>query len=183
MAAQHESLHVLDGDAERLRDKGPVARCIQNASHADDAVLRKPAHLVGGLRHGIERVGDHKQNRVRRILHRLLDCALHHVVVGLEQIVAAHARLAREACGHYHQVGIRRVGVAVGAFDADVVAFDGPALEQIEPLALRDALQDVDHHYVSELLVRQAVGHCRAHIARADHRHFFAHGLLCTASS
>ena len=175
MAAEHEPLHVLHGDAQRLGDKRPVARRIEHARHADDAVLRKPAHLVSRLRHGVERVGDHDQNRVRRILHRLLDGALHHVVVGLEQIVAAHAGLAREAGGHHHQVGVGGVGVIVRAPHAHVVALDGSGLEQVQSLALRDALQDVDHDHVGELLVRQAMGHRCAHVPRANHGHFSAH--------
>src|SRR5207253_4793053 len=34
---------------------------------------------------------------VRRMLHNLLDDPFHHVVVSLQQIVAAHSRLARKA--------------------------------------------------------------------------------------
>ena len=43
------------------------------------------------------------------------DHRLHDLVVGVEQVVAAHARLARDAGGDHDDVGVGGVLVVVGA--------------------------------------------------------------------
>ena len=99
------------------------------------------------------------------MLDNLLGRGLDHVVVGLKQIIAAHPRLARKARGDHHQVRIRRVGVVIGAFDSDVVAFDGTGLEQVQPFALRNTLKNIYEDDISELSVCKPMGQRRAHIS------------------
>src|SRR5579863_9326594 len=113
-----------------------------------------------------------------RHLDGLLDRRLHDFVIGLEQIVTAHAGLAWEARRQHDDVGVRGVSVAVGALDAHVATLDRTRLEQVEAFALRDTLQDVDHHHVGKLLVSETVRHRRPHVPRAHHSHFLAHASL-----
>src|SRR5262249_35889067 len=63
----------------------------------------------------------------------------------VEQVVAGHPGLARDAGGDDDEVRARRLVVAVGADDARVVELDRRRLPLIETLPLRDALGDVDH--------------------------------------
>ena len=165
MAAEHESLHVLDGDAERFRDEGAIARRVENSRHADHAIARKSADPVRRLRHGIQGIRDHDQEAIGGILHHLLDGASYDFGVGFQQVVAAHPGLAREAGRHHHEVGVSGVFIIVGAADFEVVAFDRPRLQQVQALALRNAFQDVNQHHVGELLVRQPVRHRRPDVA------------------
>ena len=96
-------------------------------------------------------------------------------MVGEQQIVAAHARLARQARRDHHHVGIRRGRVIVRARDADVVAFDGAHLEHVERLALRHAFDDVHQNHVAQFFIREVDGAARADVAAAHYSYFIAH--------
>ncbi len=117
MTAEYEGGDVLDGNIQFLRNESAEARRIQNAGHADHAIARKAAELVSRLRHGVERVGDDDQDAIGRVLHHFADHIAHDLEIGVEQIVAAHAGLARNARRDDHDVGVRGVGVIVGAED------------------------------------------------------------------
>jgi malate/lactate dehydrogenase len=67
-----------------------------------------------------------------------------------QEVVAAHPWLTSEAGGHDHDVAAGRVGIVVRAQDARVVADDRSRLRQVEALALREALDDVDEDDVGE---------------------------------
>ncbi len=100
----------------------------------------------------------------------------HDAGVGLDQVVPAHPRLPGDPGGHHEQLGARRLVVPVGADDPGVEALDGPGLPLIECLALRDALDDVDHHDgARELLFGQPLRRGRADVACPDDRHFLEH--------
>ena len=61
-----------------------------------------------------------------------------------QQVVSGHARLAGEAGRDHDHVRVGRVGVVVGAHDRVVVVLERRRLDQVECLALRQALDDVD---------------------------------------
>ena len=85
-----------------------------------------------------------------------------------QQVVAAHPRLAGEAGGHDDDVRARRVGVVVRADDPGVVADDRRGLGEVEALALRQALDDVDEHDVGQAGLGDALGGRGADVAGAD---------------
>src|SRR5205085_5565278 len=97
MSAEHECRDVLHADLQLLRNEGAEAGGVEHSGHADDALAGESAELVGGLRHGVKRVRDDDEDAVRRMLHHLAYDSLHDSVVSVEQIVAAHAGLARYA--------------------------------------------------------------------------------------
>jgi hypothetical protein len=112
------------------------------------------------------------------VLEDLLRALLHDVVVRLQQVVAAHAGLARDAGRDHDHVGARGVGVVVGADHARVGALDRRRLHDVEALALGHALDDVDQDDVGQLAVGDTLGQRRPHVAAAHHRHFSVHGFL-----
>ena len=59
------------------------------------------------------------------------------------------------------------VVVAVGSGQRGVIAVDRPGLQQVERLALRNALDDVDQHDVAELLLDDVLRHGGADVAGA----------------
>ncbi len=144
VSAEDEGGYVLDADFEFLGDEGAEARGVEHAGHADDALARESAHLVSRLRHGVERVGDDDQDAVRRVVHDLADHVVHDLVVGVEQIVAAHAGLAGNSGGDDDDVGVGGVGVVVGAENCGIALLDRHGFKQVETFALRDAFDDVD---------------------------------------
>src|SRR5690606_8941551 len=93
---------------------------------------------------------------------------LHDPEVGLEQVVARHARLAREARGHDHEVRARDRLVAVRARHLGVRSEQGCALGDVERLALRHALDHVEEHHVAELAIGDLLGEHAADVAGSD---------------
>ncbi len=117
------------------------------------------------MRHGVQWVGHDDENAVGRILYHLADNRLHDVVIRVEQVVAAHAGLARDAGRDDDNIRIGSVFVVVGAADVGIALLDRHGLEQIEPLALRYAFDDVDQDYIGEFFGSDPVGGRRAYVA------------------
>ena len=84
------------------------------------------------------------------MLDDFADDVLHDLVVGVQQIVAAHAWLARDPSGDNDDVGIGRCGVVVGSEYVRVTLFDWHCLKQVETLALRNTFDDVNQNDVSQ---------------------------------
>src|ERR1700674_444830 len=148
VSTEDEGGYVLDADFEFLGYESAEAGGVEHAGHADDALARKAAHLVGGLRHGVEGIGDDDEDAVRRVMHDLADYIVHDFVVGIQKIIAAHARLARNSSGDDDDVRFGRVGVVVRANDVGIALLDRHGLKQVETLSLGDALDDVDEDNV-----------------------------------
>src|SRR6185437_11487785 len=56
MSSQDEGGDVFDADLEFVGDEGAEAGGVEDASHADHALAREAAELVGGLGHGVKRI-------------------------------------------------------------------------------------------------------------------------------
>jgi hypothetical protein len=78
------------------------------------------------------------------VVHDFADYVVHDFVIGIEQVVAAHAGLAGNSGGYDDNVGVGGVGVVVCAEDVGVALLDWHGFEQVESFALRDAFDDVD---------------------------------------
>ena len=115
--------------------------------------------------------------RVGRDRDHLGDDVGHDLEVGVEQVVAAHAGLARDARGDDDDIGVGGVGVVVGAGDGAVALLDRHGLHQVERLALGDALHDVDQHHVRQFLRRDPVRSRRPYISRANNRYLLPHPI------
>ncbi len=109
------------------------------------------------------------------MLYHLLGDGLHHFVIRQQQIVAAHARLPRQAGGDHYYVRIRGRLIIVRAGDAHVVAFNRAGLEHVQPFSDRHSFHHVDQHDVRKLFEGDIQGAARAHISAAYHGHFIAH--------
>ncbi len=146
----------------------PVAGRVEHAGHADDLPLREAGDLLHQGHHRVERIGDHDDERLRRMLLQRLGDGLDDLRIDADEIVAAHAGLASHAGGDDADVGAREVGVVVAALDLDVVSLDGTGGGEIERLALRQALDHVEQRDVAERLERAEVGERAADHASAD---------------
>ena len=85
-----------------------------------------------------------------------------------DQIVAAHARLARHAGGDDADRGALDRIVGIGAGHLGVEAVDRRRLREIQRFALRNAFRDIEHHNVAELTQSDEVGERSADLAGAD---------------
>ena len=73
-----------------------------------------------------------------------------------------------------HDVGAVDVGIVVGAGELGVEAVDRAGLGEIERLALRHALGDVEQHDVAQFLQAREMRQRAADLARADQRDLLA---------
>ena len=106
--------------------------------------------------------------RLRRLRHNLLHHVGHDFEVGVQQIVAAHARLARNARRDHHDVGVGRGRVVVRADNGHVALLNGHGFQQVERLALRNAFDHVNQYHIGQFLGRNPVRGGRAYVARAN---------------
>ena len=178
MAAQHEAGDVADRHAEFPGEEGGEARRIEHAGHADDLVVGQARKFAQRPHHRVERIGDADDEGVGSILLDALAHRLHDLEVDAQQVIAAHARLARDAGGDDDDVRAFDVLVIIGARDDSVETFDRPALRQVQRLALRNALGDVEEDDVAQFLLRRQMGERTADIASADQRYLLTGHML-----
>jgi hypothetical protein len=176
VAAEHHGLDVFDRDVERLGQEHAVARGVEHARHAEHPLAGEAARLHGHVAHDVERIRDHDDDRPGSHPGNLRGHRAHDPGVGLDQVVAAHARLAGDPRGDHEQLGARGLVVPVGAQHSSVEPLDGARLPLVQRLALRHPLDHVDHHHgPRELLLGQPLRRGGADVARSDDRHFLEH--------
>jgi hypothetical protein len=144
------------------------ARRVQDAGHADDLFLGQARELLQRPDHRVERVGDADDEGVGGVGLDAFADGLHDLQVDAQQVVAAHARLARHAGGDDADVGAGDVGVVVDALQRDVLAEHGRGFGDVQGLALRGAFGDVEQQDVAQLFARGDVGQGAADHAGAD---------------
>ena len=114
--------------------------------------LGRPARLLQRPHHGVERIGDADDEGLGRVLGDAGAGLGHDLEIDADEIVAAHAGLARHAGGDDDHVGALDRLIGLGAGDPGVEALDRRGLGEIERLALRDAFGDVEQDHVAEVL-------------------------------
>ena len=114
--------------------------------------LGRPQTFLQRPHHGVERIGDADDEGVGRVFLDAGADLLHHLEIDAEQIVAAHAGLARHAGGDDADSGALHRLVGIGAGEAGVEAVDRRGFGEVERLALGNALRDVEQDDVAELL-------------------------------
>ena len=90
-----------------------------------------------GPDHGVQRVGDADDEGAGRMLADAVADRLHDLGVDADQVVAAHARLARHAGGDDHDIGAGDRRIIRCAGQIGVEAFDRRGLGEVQRLAVR----------------------------------------------
>ena len=178
VSAEDEGVDVFHGDVEFHRDEGAEAGRIEDARHADHAVLGEAADVIGDMAHRVQGVADDDQRGVGGILHHLLGHVGHDLLVGGQKVVAAHPGFARDAGGDDDDVRILGLLIAVRADEVGVVLLDRRRLRQVEGLALGHAFDDIHQHHIAQGLFTQTLRRGRTDISRTDDGHFLIHTLL-----
>ncbi len=99
---------------------------------------------------------------------------LHDLDVDAQQVVAAHARLPRDACGHDDDVCASDIGIVLGAGEAHVEAVNRRGFGQVQRLALRQPLDNVEDHNITKLLQRSQMRQRPTDIATTNQCDFLA---------
>ena len=102
-----------------------------------------------------------------------------HAGVLADQVVADHARRAREAGGDDHHVGALDRRVVGTAGHQRIETVDRARLHDVERLAGRDAAEHVEQHDVAEFLQTDKMGKRTANVAGADQGDLVAGHLGC----
>ena len=168
VAAEHERVHVTHRDAEFQRQEVTEAGRVQNARHADDFLCRQAGELLQRPDHRVERVGDADHERVRCVGGNAFADRFHDLEVDAQQIVAAHARLARNASRHDADIRARDTGVIVGPLEGAVEALGRARFRDVERFALRRTFGDIEQNDVTEFLDGGEMGERAADLAGAD---------------
>ena len=168
--------YVLHRNLQFLRDERAEAGAVEHAGHADYPVLAELGDPERRLRHGVERIGDHDDDAVRRVFGDLLGGGADHVVVGEQKVVAAHAGFTGKAGGNDCDIGIGGGLVVVGPGEHHVVALNRAGLQEVETFTLRNTLHDVHQDDIGEFLVRNAQRAIRADVSGAHNGDFLSQG-------
>ena len=114
------------------------------------------------------RVREDDEDSVGAVRNDLLRHAAHDGGVLGEEVVAAHARLARKPGRDHRDVGAFRKAVVVTADECRVEAVDGRAFPEVERLALGHAFHDVDEgDFVDDVHPSDALGNGCAYVTGA----------------
>ncbi len=173
MAAKDEGRDIFLRGFERFREEVAEARRIQHARHADDFFRVEAGFLLHHPHHRVERVGDDDDERVRAEFFQVLRHRRNDAGVGGDEVVAAHAGLARDPGGDDHHIRAFEVLVIIRAFDGSIDAFDRTGLRNVERFALRQAFDHVEQHHIAEFFVHCQMRQRAADIACADETDFF----------
>ncbi len=140
---------------------------------------RQAGKLLQRPDHRVERIGDADDEGVGRVGLEAGADRFHHLEIDAEQVVAAHAGLARHAGGDDDDVGAGDGGIVARAGELGVEALDRTRFGEIERLALRDAVDDVEEDDVAEFLQRRQMRQGAADLAGSDQCNLLArHGIL-----
>ena len=166
------------------RDESLQARGVEDARLAEDALLREAGDVLRDMAHRVERVRDDDQDRVGALRDDLLGDVLDDLLVRRDEIVAAHARRARQARGDHDDLGAGGRAVVVRAGHARLVAEHRAHLVDVERLSLRQAFLDVDEDDVGVVALRENLRARRADVPGSDDGDFPAlsscdHALQC----
>ena len=169
MSAHEQRLDVLDGHAQLHRDEGAVTGRIKHPGHAHHALARKTARHVRDVCHNVERIRHDDDDRIGAVFDELLRDRFDDRGVLGEQVVAAHARLARQAGRDYADIRPGGVGVIIRPAHAGIEEVDGRRLLHIERFALGQALDDIDQDdFPDHVFSCDAVGDCRADVSGSN---------------
>ena len=152
MAAQHKGRYIAHRDIEFLGQKITKARRVQHAGHAHHFVFRQAGKFLQRPDHGIKRIGNTNDKGLGRVFFDALADLPHDFQINLDQVVAAHAGFARHTGGNDDNVGTANGGIGFRAFQRGVKAANGRAFSQIECLALRYAVDNIENDNVAKFL-------------------------------
>ena len=72
-----------------------------------------------------------------------------------QQVVATHARFARQTGSDDDDVGIRRIGIIIGADNIGIKPFHRGGLHQVQSLALGQSVNNIDQADIAQFLGRR----------------------------
>ena len=107
-----------------------------------------------------------------RVLDDLFDHAAHDAGIDRHQILARHARLARDPGGDDHDVGVGGLGHIGGADGVNRVAGDGAGLDQVEHLAFGQPFNHIHQDDLTAARDHRPMGDRRADKPGADDTDF-----------
>ena len=88
---------------------------VENASLTNNALCREAGDFAAQGNHSVERIGDYDDDCIRCVDTDAFSNCGHDLGVNFDQVIAAHARLTRQASSNDNNVGACNISVAVGA--------------------------------------------------------------------
>ena len=150
MAAQNKCSHVFHRDVKFFRQEMAKTRAVQNACHAAHPFMRQARKFAQGPNHRVQWVGDTDHKSVGRMIADAFANRFHDLEVDPQKIIAAHARLTRNTCGHNAYISARNISVIIRALKLGIEFFRRPRFGDIKSFALRGALGDIKKDNVAQ---------------------------------
>src|SRR3984957_931627 len=158
VSAEDKACHILGRHVEFLREEIAEACRIQYARHPHNFLGRQATAFLQRPHHGIEGIGDADNESVLRVLPDPRTDRVHNLEIDAEQVVAAHSGFAGNAGSDDGHVGAGDRGIVARAGQSRVDALYRRRLGQVERLALRHAVDDIEKDDVAELFQRRQEG-------------------------
>ena len=108
------------------------------------------------------------------MLHDLLCHRLHNFSVGSEKVFAAHARFSGQARGDHHDIGVGGIFIIVGSRHPAIENLQTTRLLQVQRFSLRNPLDNINDHYVTEVFISCQLSDGGPNLACANYRDFFS---------
>ena len=172
MTAEQQRLNVFHRATEFHREERAESRDIEATRLAEHAMGWESRSLPRGVDHRVEWIGKNDDHSLRRELRDLFRDARDDAHVGLDEIITAHAGLARNARGDHNDFTSFDERVVASTLDVAIESLDGRGLIEIKRLALGHAVCNINEHDVAEFF--GSGPHCTrcTGIAGPDDRNF-----------
>ncbi|KAF0136723.1 MAG: Uncharacterized protein FD153_1894 [Rhodospirillaceae bacterium] len=151
MPSQHEGADVFRRHVEFLGEEGAEASRIEHAAHADHHVGGQAGDLAQHPHHDVQRIGDADDEGVRAVFLDAFPHRPHDLGIDADQVIAAHARLARNAGRDDYDVGTGNGGIVVGPGQFAIDILDGTGLQNVKRLPRRHTVHDVEQNDIAKL--------------------------------
>ena len=174
MSAKNKSGHIFNRHIKFFRQEQAEACRVKNTSHANNLVGRQARCLLQNTNHHIKRVGDTNHKSIRTMILDASTNLMHHLGVDTNQIVAAHAWLARHTSGHNHHITSSQRGIIIGTRRICVKTLNRACLRNIKRLALRDTFGNIKKHHIAKLFQPSQKRQSTADITSANKRDFIS---------
>ena len=148
------------------------ARGIEHARHAADFLMGQARKFTQRPNHRVQRVGDADHKGVWRVLGNALAHGLHDLQVDAQQVITAHAGLARHTSGHDADIRASNIGIILGAGQGRVELARRARFRDVECFAFWNALCDVEQNNVAKFLQGCKMRQRAADLSRTDQRNF-----------
>ena len=124
MSTQNKGGHIFDGYIKFFCEKQAEPCRIQHPSHANHLGRWQTRGALQNPDHDVKRVGDANNKSIRAMFFDTSANLIHHFGIDTDQIIAAHAWLARHTSGDNDHVTVSQSGIIIRPGNRRIKSFN-----------------------------------------------------------